>query len=93
MICMILAKNTNNSEEIHVELMACLLHVLDDEKSLINDLNDYYVVNEMFKKINRHLVGENLSRLLARFQARNSSVRQKKKNKIQLCMYSEIISL
>lgn len=77
MICMILEKETNNSKEIHAELTECVLHTLSDEKPLLNDLNDYYVVKEMFNKIHSNLLekSENTSRLLARFQKRNDSVR------------------
>lgn len=78
MICMILVKEANNASEIHVELSECLLHILSDEKPLLNDLNDYYVMKEMFSKINSHLIGkrENASRLLTRFQTTNHSVRK-----------------
>lgn len=76
---MILAKETNNSNEIHAELTEFLLHILKEEKPFLNDLNDYYVIEEMFTKIHAHLIErqENSSRLLARFQARNNSVRGK----------------
>lgn len=75
---MILAKETNNSKEIHAELTECLLHILSDEKPLFDDLNDYYVVKEMCNKINSYLIGkcENTSRFLTRFQTRNNSVRK-----------------
>lgn len=78
MICTILAKETNNSKEIRAELTECVLHILGDEKPFLNDLNDYYVVKEMLSMINSNLLGksENISRLLARFQKRNDSVRK-----------------
>lgn len=78
MICMILAKESNNSKEIHAELTESMLHMLSDEKPFFNNLNDYYVVKEMCNKINANLLGksENTSRLLARFQKCNDSVRK-----------------
>lgn len=80
---MILAKESNNSKEIHAELTESMLHMLGDEKPFFKNLNDYYVVREMCNQIHGNLLGktENTSRLMARFQKCNDSVRKPFKKK------------
>lgn len=73
---MILTKETDNSKEIHVELTECILHLLNDQKSLINNINDYAVMNEMCARIRSYLIDQkgSASRLLARLERRSNSV-------------------
>lgn len=84
MICMVLSKETNNSREIQPEPAECLLHMLNDGKTLINNSNDHFVVNEMFTRIRPRLLDQraNSSRYLLRLLKRGDfvSIHSMKKN-------------
>lgn len=76
MICLILMKETSTSKEIHVELTECVLQIINDQKLLAKNLNDYHLVDEMCIQIRPFLVGDknNFSRLLSRLQKQNDRV-------------------
>lgn len=84
MICLILMKETSTSKEIHVELTECVLQIINDQKLLAKNLNDYHLVDEMCIQIRPFLVGDknNFSRLLSRLQKQNDRVSFTLKKKI-----------
>lgn len=76
MICLILLKETNTSKEIHAELTECVLQMINDQKLLITNLENHYLVDEMCLQIRSFLLNDknNFSKLLSRLQKQNDRV-------------------
>lgn len=79
MICIILVKEITNLKDIQTELTECLLNQLNNSKMpLMVNLNDFFVVNEIFSKIRACTIGENsnLPRFVMRLTNQGSQVSQ-----------------